>query len=140
MILVDTSVWIDWLRGRDTAAMAVLDRVLANGTPFGIAGVIYQEILQGADSPTSFQRLADYFGSQRFYEPKDPIETHAAAAALYMRCRHKGVTIRSTVDCLIAQIALEHELALLHSDRDFPRLRFVAPRLSLLPDEASSKA
>jgi predicted nucleic acid-binding protein len=133
MILIDTSVWIDWLRGTGTAATEALDQVLSNVLPFGITGVIYQEILQGADSPESFQRLADYFCTQRFYHPKDPVETYAQAANLYMHCRRRGVTIRSTVDCLIAQLALEHDLLLLHSDRDFGRMQEVAPALRFFP-------
>lgn len=132
MILVDTSVWIDWLRGTTTEAVQRLERILEGGIPFGITGVIYQEILQGADSAASLQRLADYFGSQRFYSPLDTLTTHKGAAELYQACRNQGITIRSTIDCLIAQIALEHELMLLHSDRDFDRLREAAPRLQFL--------
>lgn len=129
MILVDTSVWIDWLRGIPTAETDALNDVLSKGLPLGITGVIYQEILQGADSPESFQRLADYFGTQRFYHPKNPLETHTQAAELYRRCREGGITIRSTIDCLIAQLTLEYDLLLLHSDRDFTRIQEVAPTL-----------
>jgi predicted nucleic acid-binding protein len=133
VILVDTSVWIDWLRGTGTAATEALDHVLSNALPFGIAGVIYQEILQGADSLENFQRLAAYFGTQRFYHPKDQVETHTQAASIYMHCRRHGITIRSTVDCLIAQLALEYDLLLLHSDRDFARIQEVAPALRFFP-------
>ncbi len=129
MILVDTSVWIDWLRGTSTAETDALNDVLSRGFPFGITGVIYQEILQGADSSESFQRLADYFGTQRFYHPKDPIGTHTRAAELYRHCRERGITIRSTIDCLIAQLALEYDLLLLHSDRDFARIQEGVPTL-----------
>ena len=129
MILVDTSVWVDWLRGTATTEVRALESVLDNGLPFGITGVIYQEILQGADSPASLDRLADYFGSQRFYNPEDPVTTHRRAAELYQACRGQGITIRSTIDCLVAQIALEHGLMLLHSDRDFERMREAAPEL-----------
>lgn len=133
MILVDTSVWIGWLRGNATTATDALERILADGLPFAITGVIYQEILQGADSQASFERLAEYFGTQRFQQPGDPVETHAQAAALYRRCREQGVTVRSTIDCLIAQLALEHELVLLHDDRDFERMQQVEPALRLYP-------
>ena len=90
--------------------------------PFGLTGIIFQEILQGAGSTEDRATLADYFGSQRFYHPLDPIATYAGAAALYGRCREQGVTIRSSIDCLIAQIAIEHDLRLLHNDRDFLRM------------------
>lgn len=129
MILVDTSVWIDYLRGTSTAESQALDAIMAAGYPFGISGVIYQEILQGADSPQSFARLADYFGSQRFFHPVDPIQTYARAAELYGRCRREGITIRSTIDCLVAQLAIEHKLMLLHSDRDYLHIKQVTPEL-----------
>jgi len=85
MILVDTSAWIDWLRGAETPPAEALGRVLDNEMPYGITGVIYQEILQGARSQSSLQRLADYFGSQRFYWPSDPVQTHRDAATLYQK-------------------------------------------------------
>lgn len=131
MILVDTSVWIDFLRGDLTPEVTRLDLLMTAGTPFGITGVIYQEILQGADSPESHARLAEYFGTQRFFNIRDPIQTHACAAELYMRCRRKGMTIRSTIGCLIAQIAIEHDLELLHSDRDFENMVSVIPELKI---------
>jgi hypothetical protein len=131
MILVDTSAWIDWLREGETDAARTLDRILANAVPFAITGVIYQEILQGARSQASFERLADYFGSQRFHEPVDRMAAHREAAALYRRCRAAGVTIRSTIDCFIAQLAIEQDLVLLHADRDFDRLAEHAPALRL---------
>ena len=90
-----------------------------------------QEILQGARSQSSLQRLAEYFGSQRFYWPSDPLQTHRDAAALDQACRAAGVTIRSTIDCFIAQLAIEHDLVLLHGDRDFERMAEIAPDLRL---------
>lgn len=134
MILVDTSVWIDFLRQRQTAAVQSLGRVMVHDFGFGLTGIIYQEILQGADTPESFERLADYFGSQRFYHPRDPLQTYAAAASLYRRCREQGVTIRSSIDCLIAQIAIEHGLLLLHSDRDYTAMQSVIPELQLFSE------
>lgn len=109
MLLVDTSVWIDFLKGQSNEAVVWLKRLLSAGLPVGITSLIYQEILQGADSESRFAQFKDYFGSQRFYHPRDPVESHAQAAQLYVRCRRQGVTIRSTVDCLIAQIAIEHD-------------------------------
>lgn len=129
MVLVDTSVWIDYLRGTPTAANEAVDTVLSAGQPFAITGVIYQEVLQGADSPETFARLAEYFGTQRFCHPADPIRTYAGAADLYGRCRRAGITIRSTIHCLIAQLAIEHELLLLHNDRDYLHIKQVAPEL-----------
>lgn len=138
MILVDTSVWIDYLRGDAKPATRALDGIMDAQRPFAITGVIYQEILQGADSERSYQWLRDYFGTQRFLHPNDPIETHARAAGIYGRCRRAGITIRSTLDCLIAQLAIEHEAVLLHSDRDFSRMATVVTVLRQTTGDAES--
>jgi predicted nucleic acid-binding protein len=131
MFLVDTSVWVDYLRGREAEPVEKLQGILDAGQPFGITSAIYQEILQGADSEASFDRLATYFRTQVFYQPADPVSSYAAAARLYARCRRVGVTIRSTIDCLIAQVAIEHDLFLLHRDRDFDLMAEVIPELKL---------
>lgn len=55
MILVDTSAWIDWLRGDASFAVSALERMIATGVPFGLTAVIFQEILQGARSRKSFE-------------------------------------------------------------------------------------
>ena len=72
-------------------------------------------------------------GALPFYHPRDPVITHAAAAALYRRCRERGITVRSTLDCLIAQIAIEHDLLLVHHDRDFDQLVQACPELKCAP-------
>ncbi len=131
MFLVDTSVWIDYLRQRDTRPAIWFQEILDHGYPFGLTGIILQEILQGADSKASYQRLETYLSTQVFYHLNDPIESHAAAAHLYFRCRRAGVTLRSTVDCLIAQVAIEHELLIVHNDRDFDLLASVVPEVRL---------
>ena len=61
----------------------------------------------------------EYLSSQRFFHPKDPVESYARAAHIYFAYRKKEITVRSTIDCLIVQIALEHDLFLLHNDSDF---------------------
>ena len=89
--------------------------------------MIYQEVLQGAKSEKEYAGLKKYLSSQRFFHPQDPIETFAKAARIYFRCRKKGVTVRSTVDCMIAQIAIENELLLLHNDKGFEAMAAAAP-------------
>jgi len=131
VFLIDTSAWIDFFRQRPTRPAAWLEQILDRDYPFGITGVIYQEILQGADSEASYRRLEAYLGSQVFYHPRDPVASHAAAAGIYFRCRRAGVTIRSTIDCLIAQVAVEHDLMIVHNDRDFELLAGVVPEVRL---------
>jgi predicted nucleic acid-binding protein len=131
MYLVDTSVWVDFFRNRATQAVARFEEILDENIPYGITSVIYQEVLQGADSPRDFSTLQTYLASQKFYHPIDPILSYAQAAELYFQCRRQGITVRGTIDCLIAQIAIEQKLRLLHSDRDFTKMTTVAKNLKL---------
>ena len=119
MILVDTSVMVDLFKGANNESTRKFKEVILQNIPFGINSFIYQEILQGAKSLKEFNLLKKYLESQRFFYPKHPIESYAEAARIYFKCRKKGITVRSTIDCLIAQMAIEHNLALLHNDKDF---------------------
>ena len=132
MYLVDTSVWIGYMRDEETEATDRLAEIGERGHLFGITGVIHQEGLQGAASQPKFDYLAEFMGSQTFYNPEDPIESYKEAALIYFRCRRAGVTIRSAIDCLIARVAIEHELILLHDDRDFENMAAVIPELTLV--------
>jgi predicted nucleic acid-binding protein len=122
MYLIDTSVWLSFLRGDQTPAVAYFDTILTQGLPYGLTGVIYQEIIQGASTQKEFDLLVSYLSTQHFYEPQESVATYEKAAYLYYRCRKKGLTIRSTIDCLIAQIAIEHQLIVVHQDQDFNRI------------------
>jgi hypothetical protein len=127
MILVDTSVLIDFLKGFQTEGRDKFEVVLHRKIPFGITSFILQEVLQGAASEKEFLLLKKYLLSQKFYHPKDPVDSFARAARLYMDCRKQGITIRSTIDCIIVQTALEHDLFLLHNDNDFNAMAKVVP-------------
>ena len=129
MYLVDTSVWVDYLRGRDRPHVRFLRELLANTLAVVITHLIYVEILQGARDARSYERLQDYFGGQRFLSFDEPLASHAAAARIYLDCRQRGFTIRSCVDCLTAQCAIESNLTLLHHDRDFVHIASVVPEL-----------
>ena len=127
MILADTSVLIDFLAGKETESGQRLKTILQQGIPFGISSFIYQEVLQGAKSEKEYRLLKKYLETQLFYHPKDPVESFAKAAKIYFDCRRKGVTIRSTIDCIIAQTAIEHDLFLLHNDSDYDAMASVIP-------------
>ena len=119
MILVDTSVLIDLFKGNDNDAVGDFRKIVQQQVPFGISSVIYQEILQGARTRKEYATLNEYLVNQRFFNPKDHLVSYAGAAEIYFNCRKNGIAIRSTIDCLIAQIALEHDLLILHNDKDF---------------------
>ena len=109
MYLIDTSIWVAYLRQEKNAGVTYLQTILKKQQPFGITSVIYQEILQGAAVEKDFSRLVNYFGTQRFYHPLHSVTSYENAAKLYFLSRKKGITIRSTIDCLIAQIAIHTE-------------------------------
>ena len=130
VILVDSSVWIDLLRDVQTPQTLALHELLPQREA-AITVVIYQEILQGAATPERFAKLKRYFRTLPFLHPAHPIETWEAAAQLYMHCRKRGVTPRSPHDCVVARIAIEHKVQLLHDDRDFEKIAGVELRLKL---------
>jgi len=132
VILLDTSVLVDYFRGLDTPATARLERLEAEGTPFGIPGVCCQELLQGAKDEAEWTELSEYLESQRLAHPRSPWETHVEAARIYFDLRRQGITVRSTIDCWIAQLALEADAPLLHDDEDFGRIQQVRPLKTLI--------
>ncbi len=125
MVLVDTSVLIDYLKGANNTTTKKFQFVLDNGIPFGINSFIYQELLQGVKSEKDFRKLKQYLDTQTFYNLRDFRESFAQAARIYFLCRKKGVTVSSTIDCLIVQTVLEYDLYLLHNDKDFEMIRKV---------------
>ena len=131
MVLVDTSVWIDFLRGTSTVQVATLEALLEGDDLVGTAPIILQEVLQGSDSPARFEQWRREFSGLMCYLPTDSIDTHVEAARLYAACRRAGKTPRSSNDCLIARIAVEHDLMLLEDDRDFEAIAFVEKELKL---------
>jgi len=131
MIVVDTSVLVDFFRGADTSAARALDRIERDDVPFGIPVICCQELLQGARDEPEWRLLVRYLGTQQLVVPQDGWSTHEAAAQIYFDCRRSGITIRSTVDCLIAQLVLENDGVLLHDDGDFERITEVRPLRTL---------
>ena len=127
MILVDTSVLIRFFKGADSESSRKFRMVLQRGIPFGINSVIFQEVLQGAGSEKEYLTLKKYLETQRFYHLREPFESFAKAAKIYLDSRKKGITIRSPIDCLIAQTVLENDLLLLHEDSDFDLMAKVIP-------------
>ena len=127
MVLVDTSILISFFKGLNKEGTQKLKMILRQGIPFGINSLIFQEVLQGSASEKEYMVLKQYLETQRFYHLKDPVESFAKAARIYMDGRKKGVTVRSTIDCLIAETALEHDLFLLHDDRDFDEIAKIVP-------------
>lgn len=117
MILVDSSVWIDYLRGRRTGPAEKLDTLLGEA-PMVMGDLILTEVLQGCGSEAEFRqvrRMMQAFSVVTLGGPGIAV----TAAQNYRRLRALGVTVRKTVDTLIATRCIEDGLELLHDDRDF---------------------
>lgn len=120
MILVDTSVWVDFLKGTETREAKKLEELILCSEDLCICGVILAETLQGIREDDDYHRTLARFRSFLFLPMTR--RTFENAAQMYRRLRRQGITIRKPVDCMIAAVALTHDLALLHHDRDFEPL------------------
>ena len=132
-MLVDSSVWISFLRGDPSVAVNILTDALSEPLTVWLAAPILQEVLQGADRPERFARWDRVLGELPLLVESDARAVAREAAHLYARCRWAGLTPRSANDCLIAVHAIRNGIPLLHCDRDFEHIAQVEPRLRLLP-------
>ena len=117
MVIVDTTVWIDYLRGTENPETRWLDRELQQQR-LGMTDLILCEVLQGIREQTAFERVrTDLLRFQVFQS--GGIDLAIAAAQNYRELRQRGYTVHKTIDCLIATFCLEARHELLHRDRDF---------------------
>jgi predicted nucleic acid-binding protein len=132
MTIVDTTVWIDYLRGRESAHTEWLD-VHLTSERIGLLDLMVCELLQGVPSTKAAHTLEAHLRRFEIFETGG-VSLAAASAAHYRTLRRRGVTVRGTIDCLIATWCITHGLPLLHTDRDFAPfeqhlgLRVVTPR------------
>lgn len=134
MILVDTSVWIDFFRRSPGFAGAELRRMIEEAEPFALTGVIVTEILQGLRRDVD--RIEHYLSLWEMLEPRG-YSTYREASAISRLARSKGLSL-TTIDSLIASIALEHRASLFSLDKDFSRIARIAPLRMYMPTEPSS--
>ncbi|HCC36199.1 MAG TPA: VapC toxin family PIN domain ribonuclease [Treponema sp.] len=131
MILVDTSIIIGYLKGASGPSYKKFDAILEKNIPFGISGIIYQEVLQGSKTEKEFNQLKEYLQTVTFYDLRKGIQSYEEAAFKYFTCRKAGITVRSSIDLIIVQIAIENNLYLLHNDNDFINISKVIKELRL---------
>ena len=117
MILVDTSVWIDFFAGRDLPHVATLEKLILENEDLALCGIILTEILQGIASDTTHRRVRRHLRPLLMLPMPDTV--FVRAADIYRKLRKTGITIRNSNDCIIAATALEHHGQLLHNDKDF---------------------
>lgn len=117
MVIVDTTVWIDYLGGITNPETLWLDREMSHQR-LGLTDLILCEILQGIRDDTTFRRVHSRLLNFEVFETGG-VELAVASAQNYRSLRTLGHTVRKTVDCLIATFCLDAGHALLHRDRDF---------------------
>ncbi|MCL2785281.1 MAG: PIN domain-containing protein [Propionibacteriaceae bacterium] len=133
MILVDTSVLIRVLGGRfDSPKAQLLNHLMSHGTDIAICPYVYQEILQGVEDDATYRRVKEYLDTQECLWLPQTLETFDRAARIFWDLRRSGVTVRSTIDVLIALTSIRHEVALLHDDRDFDHIAKHFPELMVV--------
>ena len=126
MILVDSSVWVDFFSPSPGRAGGELRRMIEESEPFALTGVVVAEVLQGLTRDAG--RIEQYLRLWDMLEPSG-FATYRTAAAIYRTARGKGISL-TTIDTLIAAIALEHRASMFTLDQDFSRIALIT-RLSL---------
>lgn len=123
MVLVDTSVWVDFFTGTHNPQVAKLVSLIEDGQDIAFTGVVLQEIMQGCKDDASAKLIESRFAA--FVEVFPERSTYVRAAKIFRDARCRGYTIRSQIDCLIAACAMEAGCAVLHRDRDFDVIKKV---------------
>jgi predicted nucleic acid-binding protein len=131
MILVDTSVLVGYFKKNNGVPYEKMDYIIDNDIPYGICNYVYQELLQGSKNNREYVLLKEYLNTLPFYELLYGKQSYENAALMFMNCRKKGITVRSTLDLLIAEIAIENELYLLHNDADYTNISKVYNELKI---------
>ena len=126
MLLIDTSAWVDYLRGLDTAAAREVRQLLANRVPeLATTGPIIMELLAGAPDEAVLRQL-ETLTNGLVLLPVDRHRDFHDAATLHRAARRHGRTVRKLIDCLIAAVAIRNGATLVHKDTDFEVLRSVS--------------
>ncbi|MDX6663277.1 MAG: hypothetical protein QOG09_1379 [Solirubrobacterales bacterium] len=121
MIVVDTSVWIDLLNGGDRGPGRRCAELIEAGAPLALTDIILTEVLQGLGSEREARRVEAHLRAFPILR-LESLDDFSLAASLYRQARSAGVTIRKTLDCLIAAPCVRTNASIFHADADFDRL------------------
>jgi len=131
VILVDTSVWIDFFSSSPGPAGRELRRLIDDSEPFALTGVVVVEILQGLTK--NARRIEDFLSLWDLLDPRG-FSTYREAATIFRLARSKGIAL-TTIDTLIAAVAMEYRTSLFTLDKDISRIaRFTSLRLYTFPE------
>ena len=117
MTLVDTTVWNDLFAGRNTPQVSSFESLIAKREDICLCGVILTEVLQGIRDEKEYLKTESVL-SNLIYLPMEHV-TFLLAAGIYRSLISKGITIRNSIDCMIAAVCIENRIPILHNDKDF---------------------
>lgn len=117
-ILVDSTVWIDFLNNKTTQEAEKLVGLIQAREDLCVCGFVLTEVLQGMREEKHYVATKQEFDNLIYLE--DDKSTFELAATMYRNLRKRGITIRNSIDCLIAAIVVQHDVSLLENDRDYP--------------------
>lgn len=118
MTLVDTSAWIEFLRGTQSDVHLTVRELVGTDAPLETTEVVVMEVMAGGRDDDHTERLRRLLARCQLV-PVQGLDDYEQAASLYRQCRRSGATVRALTDCLIAAVALRSGLTVLHADRDF---------------------
>jgi predicted nucleic acid-binding protein len=125
MILVDTSVWIDFFNGKDLPYVVTLETLISQEADIAICGIILTEVLQGISNDKEHKLTQSYLQALVMLEIEDNLWLDAAE--IYRNLRKRGLTVRKINDCIISATALHYDCLLLHNDKDFTTIQLHYP-------------
>jgi len=125
VIVVDTTVWIDFFGARETVFDRHLTALVEADAPIVLVDIVYCEVLQGIRDEEAYRRTRASLLAHPILSPRG-LETFERAANLYRTARRRGLTIRRGVDCMIAAMCLESGAEIFHNDRDFDAIARVS--------------
>ncbi len=126
MIVVDTTVWIDFFQGAETPEDLHLQRLITAGRSLALTDLIFCEIFQGIRENAEFERTRRALLLYPILR-MEQLATFEHAARICRTCRRRGLIVRKTMDCLIAALCIAEAVELFHKDADFDAIARVAP-------------
>ncbi len=126
MIVVDTTVWIDFFNGAQSPEHLHLQQLILQDRSLALTELIFCEILQGIRDDAVYARTRRILLAYPILR-MDTLAVFEQSANIYRACRRQGVTVRKTIDCLIAAVCLTNQVELFHKDADFSGIARVTP-------------
>ncbi len=116
-VLVDSTVWIDFFAARQNDQIARLKQAIRDGDEICVCGCVWLEVLQGVRLEKEYVAIKSHF--QKLSYLGDDCSTYELGATIYRELRRDGITIRNSIDCLIAAVVIQHGVNFLEHDRDY---------------------